>query len=73
MLIKETAMQRTITISTDCRNALYDITAEVNRAVKESEIRNGKPGLSTYQNIFFCEFDGPTESREIVITTVSCD
>ncbi|MGM5481126.1 MAG: secondary thiamine-phosphate synthase enzyme YjbQ [Nanobdellota archaeon] len=25
-------------------------------------------GLSTWQNIFLCEFDGPRESREIVVT-----
>ncbi len=25
-------------------------------------------GLSTWQNIFFCEFDGPRERREIVVT-----
>jgi secondary thiamine-phosphate synthase enzyme len=29
---------------------------------------NGKPGLSTWQNIFFCEFDGPRSRREIVVT-----
>lgn len=31
---------------------------------------NGKPGLSTWQNIFLCEFDGPREKREIVITVI---
>ncbi|MGB9770663.1 MAG: secondary thiamine-phosphate synthase enzyme YjbQ [Candidatus Kapaibacteriota bacterium] len=31
-------------------------------------IINGKLGLSTWQNIFFCEFDGPRERREIVVT-----
>ena len=31
-------------------------------------IINGKMGLSTWQNIFFCEFDGPRESRKIVVT-----
>lgn len=31
-------------------------------------IMDGKPGLSTWQNIFFCEFDGPREKREIVVT-----
>jgi secondary thiamine-phosphate synthase enzyme len=31
-------------------------------------ILNGKMGLSTWQNIFFCEFDGPREKRNIVIT-----
>jgi secondary thiamine-phosphate synthase enzyme len=31
-------------------------------------IINGKMGLSTWQNIFFCEFDGPRQNRKIVIT-----
>lgn len=31
-------------------------------------IINGKMGLSTWQNIFLCEFDGPREERNIVIT-----
>jgi len=31
-------------------------------------IMNGKVGLSTWQNIFLCEFDGPREKREIVVT-----
>ncbi len=30
----------------------------------------GKLGLSTWQNIFFCEFDGPREQRSIVVTVV---
>jgi secondary thiamine-phosphate synthase enzyme len=133
-------MQKTITINTDRRNALYDITSEVSKAVRESNIRTGlvsvyargstaaimiqenwdqsvqndvvtllnkmipsgiwehdrqdnngdshlkagivgpsetipviegKPGLSTWQNIFFCEFDGPRERREIVISILS--
>lgn len=31
-------------------------------------IVNGNIGLSTWQNIFFCEFDGPRSNREVVIT-----
>jgi len=31
---------------------------------------NGKPGLSTWQNIFFCEFDGPRSTREVVVTVL---
>ncbi|MFW5757897.1 MAG: secondary thiamine-phosphate synthase enzyme YjbQ [Bacteroidota bacterium] len=31
-------------------------------------IMDGKMGLSTWQNIFLCEFDGPREQREIVVT-----
>lgn len=29
------------------------------------------PGLSTWQNIFFCEFDGPRERREVVVTIIA--
>lgn len=32
---------------------------------------DGKMGLSTWQNIFFCEFDGPRKQRSIVITILS--
>jgi secondary thiamine-phosphate synthase enzyme len=31
-------------------------------------IINGKMGLSTWQNIFMCEFDGPRGERRIVVT-----
>ena len=31
------------------------------------------PGFSTWQNIFFCEFDGPRQRREIVVTVTSSD
>jgi len=33
-------------------------------------IINGELGLSTWQNIFFCEFDGPRETRSIVVTVL---
>src|SRR5512137_979293 len=33
-------------------------------------IVDSKPGLSTWQNIFLCEFDGPRERREIVVTII---
>jgi secondary thiamine-phosphate synthase enzyme len=32
---------------------------------------DGKLGLSRWQNIFFCEFGGPRESRKIVCTVLS--
>jgi secondary thiamine-phosphate synthase enzyme len=135
-------MQKLIKLNTDRRNALYDITSEVSKAVKESgvitgivtvyargstaaimiqenwdqsvqndvvnllnklvprgvwehdnqdnngdshlkaglvgpsetiPVIDGKPGLSTWQNIFFCEFDGPRSVREIVITILRAD
>jgi secondary thiamine-phosphate synthase enzyme len=31
-------------------------------------IIGGKMGLSTWQNIFLCEFDGPRKNRNIVVT-----
>jgi secondary thiamine-phosphate synthase enzyme len=34
-------------------------------------IIDSKPGLSTWQNIFLCEFDGPRERREIVVTIIA--
>jgi secondary thiamine-phosphate synthase enzyme len=133
-------MQKTITVRTDRKNALYDITNEVTAIIRESGVRSGlcsvyvrgataavmiqenwdqsvqndvitllaklipagiwqhdhqddngdahlkagiigpsetipvidsKPGLSTWQNIFLCEFDGPRQQREIVVTIIS--
>jgi secondary thiamine-phosphate synthase enzyme len=31
---------------------------------------NGELGLSTWQNIFFCEFDGPRSDRKVVVTVI---
>jgi secondary thiamine-phosphate synthase enzyme len=32
---------------------------------------DGQLGLSTWQNIFFCEFDGPRQERRAVVTILS--
>ncbi len=32
---------------------------------------DGQLGLSTWQNVFFCEFDGPRSSRRIVCTIIA--
>ena len=32
---------------------------------------DGKAGLSTWQNIFFCEFDGPRSERKVVVTVIA--
>ena len=130
-------MQKTISISTDSREGLYDITQEVRNIVHSSGIKtgfaniyvqgataaimiqenwddsvqrdvvslfqkliprgvwehdaqdgngdshlkagivgpsecipiiNGDLGLSTWQNIFVCEFDGPRAIRKVVVT-----
>lgn len=34
---------------------------------------NGKIGLSTWQNIFVCEFDGPRPVRKVVITITNSE
>ncbi|NBC82728.1 MAG: YjbQ family protein [Bacteroidetes bacterium] len=34
-------------------------------------IINGQMGLSTWQNIFLCEFDGPRSRRSIVVTIIN--
>ena len=36
-------------------------------------IIEGELGLSTWQNIFLCEFDGPRSQRKIVLTVVDSD
>jgi len=36
-------------------------------------IINGKMGLSTWQNIFLCEFDGPRDKRTIVVTIINAE
>jgi len=32
---------------------------------------DGKMGLSTWQNIFVCEFDGPRDERRVVVTVIA--
>ncbi len=32
---------------------------------------DGQLGLSTWQNIFFCEFDGPRQDRKVVCTVIA--
>lgn len=36
-------------------------------------IANGEMGLSTWQNIFLCEFDGPRSERSIMVTVISSE
>ncbi len=33
-------------------------------------VTGGKMGLSTWQNLFLCEFDGPRGSRTVVVTVL---
>jgi secondary thiamine-phosphate synthase enzyme len=32
---------------------------------------DGKLGLSTWQNIFLCEFDGPRAERQVLVTVIA--
>jgi len=34
-------------------------------------IVDGQLGLSTWQNIFLCEFDGPRDKRDIIVTIIN--
>lgn len=34
-------------------------------------VMNGRLALSRWQNIFFCEFDGPREQRKIICTLIA--
>jgi secondary thiamine-phosphate synthase enzyme len=34
-------------------------------------IKDGQLALSTWQNIFFCEFDGPRSERNILVTIIN--
>jgi len=36
-------------------------------------IVDGKMGLSTWQNIFLCEFDGPRSTRTIMVTIMDAE
>ncbi len=36
-------------------------------------IVDGEMGLSTWQNIFLCEFDGPRHRRNIMVTLISSE
>ncbi|MCK4879711.1 MAG: secondary thiamine-phosphate synthase enzyme YjbQ, partial [Bacteroidales bacterium] len=36
-------------------------------------IVDGKMGLSTWQNIFLCEFDGPRSQRNIMVTVMKAN
>ena len=133
-------MQKIITIRTDSKNGLYDITGKDVEVIKESKVRtgiasiyargstaaimiqenwdqsvqkdvitllnrlipsgiwehdqqdnngdahlkaglvgasetipvvDGNAGLSQWQNIFLCEFDGPRYQREVVVTVIN--
>jgi len=34
-------------------------------------VENGRLALGTWQNVFFCEFDGPRRQRGVIVTVMS--
>jgi len=49
-------------------NADAHIKAGIVGASETIPLEDGKLLLSTWQNVFFCDFDGPRPSRELVVT-----
>lgn len=51
-------------------NAAAHIKAAIVGPSETIPVVGGKLALGTWQNVFFCEFDGPRPSRRIVVTVV---
>ena len=49
-------------------NGASDIQAGIVGPSETIPIRDGKLDLSTWQNVFFCEFDGPRRRRTVAVT-----
>ena len=52
-------------------NADSHLKAGLFGASETIPVSNGEPALSTWQNVFYCDFDGPRSRREAVITVVA--
>ena len=51
-------------------NAASHIKAGIVGASETIPVDHGKLLLSQWQNIFFCDFDGPRARREVVVTLI---
>jgi len=51
-------------------NAAAHIKAAIVGPSETIPVRDGRLALGTWQNVFFCEFDGPRASRRIDVTVV---
>ena len=51
-------------------NADSHIKAGIVGVSETIPLEKGKMMLSTWQNVFFCDFDGPRSSRELVVTII---
>lgn len=51
-------------------NAAAHIKAGIVGPSETIPVAGGELLLSRWQNVFFCEFDGPRESREVIVTLI---
>jgi len=51
-------------------NAAAHIQAGIVGPSEVIPVRDGRLGLSTWQNIFLCDFDGPRSRRQVLVTIV---
>ncbi len=51
-------------------NAAAHIKAAIVGPSETIPVRDGRLALGTWQNVFFCEFDGPRPSRRVHVTVV---
>ena len=54
-------------------NAAAHIKSSIIGVSKAIPIKDNKLTLGTWQDIFFCEFDGPRSSRKIIIDIIKHD
>jgi len=52
-------------------NAAAHIKSALTGPSETVPIIGGRPCLGTWQNVFFCEFDGPRHERRVVVSIVS--
>ena len=52
------------------RNGAAHIKAGIVGPSEAIPIRNGELGLSRWQNVFVCDFDGPRSSRTVLVTVL---
>ena len=51
-------------------NAAAHIKAAIVGPSETIPVREGRLALGTWQNVFFCEFDGPRASRRVHVTVI---
>ena len=69
---RDDVVQELVPIQFDWRGLYPDVWCLEDAAAYFTDI-DGKLGLSTWQGIFFCEFDGPRSTRTVVCTVLAAD